>query len=281
MKNNLSESVRARLLNIAKTEGSDFEQVLIRFALERLLYRICQSQYAKQFLLKGAMLFSLWYDMPHRPTRDMDLLGFGDSELAVMQHTFGDICSIPYDDGILFDSSTVEVEQIREESGYTGVRVIVRAELVKARCKVQIDIGFGDAVTPGPVQATYPVLLKDFSAPRLRTYPVYTIIAEKLHAISLLGMANSRMKDYLDLQVLFEREKLDEQLLVQAIAATFTRRGMAVPVTLPVGLTDEFSNDIDKQTQWRAFLNRNQMAQRPLAEVVEILRARFVAILKK
>jgi len=275
MKKNIAESVRSRLLNVAKKEGSDFESVLIRFALERFLYRISQSQYSQNFLLKGAMLFSLWYDMPHRPTRDMDLLGFGESELTTIKSTFTDICSISYDDGVVFDASTLEVEPIREASGYTGVRVTLKAELAKALSKVQIDIGFGDAVTPGPVQSSYPVILNDFSAPQLNTYPVYTVIAEKLHAIALLGMANSRMKDYLDLMVLFEKEQLDHKLLAEAISATFKRRGLIIPATMPIGLTEEFSNDDEKQTQWRAFLNRNEITERPLEDVVKKLSEKF------
>ncbi len=136
-----------------------------------------------------------------------------------------------------------------------------------------IDIGFGDAVTPGPVDATYPVLLGDLPAPHLRTYPVYTVVAEKLHAIALLGMTNSRLKDYLDLSVLLERETLDAKLLAEAIKATFERRSMSVPVALPVGLTDEFAHDTSRQALWQAFLKKNELAPEPLAAIVERLQA--------
>ncbi len=117
-------------------------------------------------------------------------------------------------------------------------------------------MGFGDAVTPGPVDAVYPVLISDFAAPHLRTYPVYTVVAEKLHAMVLLGMTNSRLKDYLDLSVLLEREVLDPATLAAAIAATFTRRGTALPTGLPIGLSDEFSNDPSRQALWAAFLKK-------------------------
>jgi predicted nucleotidyltransferase component of viral defense system len=195
---NVAASVRARLLNVAKAQGVDFNQVLVRFALERILYRLSQSEHADRFLLKGALLFTLWYDMPHRATRDADLLGFGASDPASLAQTFRDIASITVDDGIVFDPASVVAEEIRKDAGYAGAHILISGELAKARCKTQIDIGFGDAVTPGPVDATYPVLLGDLPAPRLRTYPVYTVVAEKLHAIALLGMTNSRMKDYLD-----------------------------------------------------------------------------------
>ena len=243
---NVAASVRARLLNVAKAQGVDFNQVLVRFALERILYRLTQSPHADRFLLKGALLFTLWYDMPHRATRDADLLGFGASDLESVAQVFRDIAAVPVDDGIVFDPASVTVEEIRKEAGYGGVRVMIAGDLARARCKTQIDVGFGDAVTPAPVDSVYPVLLEEMPAPRLRAYPTYTVIAEKLHAIALLGMTNSRLKDYFDLSVLLERETLDTDLLAQAIKATFERRGMAVPDALPVGLTDEFAHDASR-----------------------------------
>jgi predicted nucleotidyltransferase component of viral defense system len=270
---NVAASVRARLLNVAKTQGVDFNQVLVRFALERILYRMTQSQHADRFLLKGALLFTLWYDMPHRATRDADLLGFGASDPDSVAQVFRDIAAVAVDDGIVFDPASVMVEDIRKEAGYGGVRVIIAGDLARARCKTQIDVGFGDAVTPAPVESVYPVLLADLPAPRLRAYPTYTVIAEKLHAIALLGMTNSRLKDYFDLSVLLERETLDTDLLAQAIKATFERRGMAVPGTLPVGLTDEFSQDASRQALWLAFLKKNELIPKTLPAVVARLRA--------
>lgn len=268
MNKDLAASVRARLLNLAKAEGSDFNQILIRYALERILYRLTQSAHADRFLLKGALLFALWYDMPHRPTRDVDLLGFGSSNLEDIRKIFGDVAAIVVDDGIVFDPHTISVEDIRKEAGYSGARVIINGELANARCKTQIDIGFGDAVTPAAIDATFPVMLKEFPAPTLKAYPVYTVIAEKLHAIALLGMANSRLKDYFDLSVLIERETLDESIIAQAIIATFTRRNMKVPKVLPRGLTDEFAKDTSRQALWRAFLKKNNLEIVSLEEVI-------------
>ncbi|MBL8384050.1 MAG: nucleotidyl transferase AbiEii/AbiGii toxin family protein [Burkholderiales bacterium] len=273
MSKDVAASVRARLLNIAKAEGSDFNQVLVRYALERFLYRLSRSAHADRFLLKGALLFTLWYDMPHRPTRDADLLGYGPSDLQSIGRTFRDIASITADDGITFDPDSVNAEEIRRDAGYTGARVVIAGELARARCKTQIDIGFGDAVTPGPVQSKYPVLLADFPAPRLRTYPVYTVISEKLHAIALLGMTNSRIKDYLDLWVMLGRESLNMNTLAQAICATFERRGTAVPTNLPTGLSDEFAADPSRQALWAAFVKKNDLAMTPLADVVARIRS--------
>ena len=270
---NVAASIRARLLNVAKIQGVDFNQVLVRFALERILYRLTQSQHADRFLLKGALLFTLWYDMPHRATRDADLLGFGASDLTSVAETFRDIAAVAVDDGIAFDPASVTVEEIRKEAGYGGVRVIIAGELAKARCKTQIDVGFGDAVTPAPVDSVYPVLLEDLPAPRLRAYPTYTVIAEKLHAIALLGMTNSRLKDYFDLSVLLERETLDTDLLAQAIKATFERRGMSVPDVVPVGLTDEFAHDSSRQSLWLAFLKKNELPPETLHVIVDRVRS--------
>ena len=150
--------------------------------------------------------------------------------------------------------------------------MIIAGELAKARCKTQIDVGFGDAVTPAPVDSIYPVLLDDLPAPKLRAYPTYTVIAEKLHAIALLGMTNSRLKDYFDLSVLLERETLDTDLLGQAIKATFERRGMSMPDDVPIGLTDEFAHDASRQSLWLAFLKKNELPPDPLPGIVERLR---------
>lgn len=277
---NVAASVRARLLNLAKAQGVDFNQVLVRFALERILYRMTQSPHADRFLLKGALLFTLWYDMPHRATRDADLLGFGASDLDSVAQAFRDIAAVAVDDGIVFDAASVTVEEIRKEAGYGGVRVMVAGDLARARCKTQIDVGFGDAVTPAPVDSVYPVLLGDLPAPRLRVYPKYTVIAEKLHAIALLGMTNSRLKDYFDLSVLLDRETLDNDLLAQAVKATFERRGMPVPHALPVGLTDEFAGDASRQALWLAFLRKNDLAPMPLPAVVGRVRVALMPVLQ-
>lgn len=269
----LAASVRARLLNLAKAEQTDFNAVLVRYALERFLYRLGQSAHADHFVLKGAMLFNLWYAMPHRPTRDVDLLGFGASDLKSIAQTFREIVSVASADGMIFDPASVVVDEIRKNAGYAGARVLVSAELARARCKVQVDIGFGDAVTPGPVDATYPVLLADFAAPQLRTYPAYTVVAEKLHAMVLLGMTNSRVKDYLDVWILLEREVLDATVLATAIAATFNRRSTAVPTALPIALSDEFAADASRRALWAAFLKKNDWAAVALGDVVTALRA--------
>jgi hypothetical protein len=279
MKANLGASIRARLLNKAKADQVDFNQMLVRFALERFLYRISQSSHSEFYVLKGALLFTLWYDMPHRSTRDADLLGFGASDLNTVKAAFEEISSIKVADGIEFDPDSVAVEEIRKEAGYAGVRVLISAKLDGAKCKTQIDIGYGDAVTPGPISASYPTLISDLPAPQLRTYPIYTVVAEKFHAIALLGMANSRVKDYFDLHVIFSKEDLNNQTLGQAVRSTFSRREMDLPTVLPIGLTDEFALDASRQAIWNTFIRRNELTAGPLQEIVAMLGAEFEKIL--
>ncbi len=269
---NIAASVRARLLNKAREEQRDFSLVLTRYALERLLYRIGISEYADNFLLKGALLFDLWFDVPLRPTRDIDLLGFGLAELPHLIATFEDICSLDVEDGIRFDPKTIQAEEIRKDANYAGIRVTLIGLIDGARCSVQIDVGYGDAVTPAPELAEYPVMLPEFPAPKLRVYPRYTVVAEKLEAMISLGIANSRMKDYFDLWVLASRSDYEGDVLRAAIAATLERRGTPVPADIPFGLTDDFANDPQKRVQWQAFLGKNRLDSRSLHEVIESLR---------
>jgi predicted nucleotidyltransferase component of viral defense system len=265
-------SIRQRLLDRARTRGEDFQLVLDRFAVERLLYRLSTSPYRDQFLLKGAMLFVLWFDQPHRPTRDADFLGFGSPDPDRLAVVARDLCEIHSDDGLRFDPASIAVEPIREEANYEGLRLRLQALLGNARCHVQWDVGFGDAVTPAPTETDYPVLLDGFPPPRLRVYPRETVFAEKLEAIASLGIANSRMKDYFDLLALVRESAMDQPTLVAAVRATFDRRGTGLPDGMPFGLTEDFSADGQKQAQWNAFLRRNRLAAPDLNAVVGEIR---------
>ena len=271
----VAASVQARLLNRAKARGEDFNLVLTRYAIERFLYRLSLVPARDVYWLKGALLFDLWFDVPHRPTRDADFLGFGPADTEVLADTMREICGITVNDGMEFDPASICVEEIREEARYGGLRVRLLGRLGNARSTVQLDVGYGDAVTPGPEEAIYPTLLDDQPAPHLRVYPRATVAAEKLEAIVSLGMANSRMKDYFDLRALAHEGVLDAQLLGDAIAATFKRRGTAVPVDVPLGLSDEFARDTAKRVQWKAFLGKNRLDAPMLEEVIVEVR-RFV-----
>lgn len=275
MSANRAASIRARLKQHADASKQDFNLVLTRYGLERLLYRLSISDHAGNFLLKGALLFQLWYGHPHRPTHDADLLGFGASDVPTLVAVFRSIAAIAVDDGMVFDPTSASGTEIRKGAGYGGVRVDLRAMLDGARIALQVDIGFGDAVTPHAQTVEYPTLIADVPAPTLRAYPKATVVAEKAHAITVLGMTNSRMKDYFDLWVLLHDETLDRSELQRAIAATFARRQTTLPEAMPTGLSNAFANDATKQLQWRAFLERNRLDALALSVVLEYIRAQL------
>lgn len=267
---NLAASVHQRLLNLSQQQHDDFNRLLLLFAIERLLYRLSVSDYAHQFVLKGALLFMVWTVPNFRPTRDLDLLGFGDASAAALLHLFQTICQQSVvDDGLTFDPQSVRVNIIRVDQEYQGQRVELIAHLGRARLPLQIDIGFGDLVLPTPVETAYPTLL-DFPSPHLRIYSRESVIAEKFHAMTTLALTNSRLKDFYDLWTLSRLFPFDGTILTQAIQATFTRRNTAIPVETPVALTGEFSSNSMKVTQWHAFLKRNQLTvhDRSFAEIV-------------
>lgn len=261
-------SIRARLLNLARESEQDFNLILNQYAVERWLYRLSISDQRQQLWLKGAMLFHLWFDAPHRPTRDADFLGFGEIDASALTETMRKVSGLECDDGMVFDPASVTAEPIREDARYGGLRVTVQGLLGTAKCQLQLDVGYGDAVTPGAQEVDYPTLLADVPAPHLMVYPRATVVAEKLEAIAHLEMANSRMKDYYDLRALAQEGAIDEELLARAIAATFERRQTPLPDDLPVGLTTRFASNATKQMQWQSFLKKNNLEGAELTEVV-------------
>ncbi len=258
---NMAASVRARLLKIAKESGEEFTYVLTRYGLERLLARLAGSRYRDAFVLKGAMLFRVWSPRLHRPTKDLDLLGSGPPELDRLVSIFAEVCSaVVPDDGVTFDPKSVHAQRIKQDAEYEGVRVNVTAHVGSARLELQIDVGFGDAVTPEASTIDFPTLLTMPPEPRLRAYPRETVVAEKVQAMEHLGIASSRMKDFFDVWFLSQGFAFDGSVLSAALRATFERRGTPIPVAPPLALTPAFSSDVAKTTQWRAFTARSRLA---------------------
>jgi predicted nucleotidyltransferase component of viral defense system len=252
---NLAASIRQRLLNEAKRRDESFDYIASLYARERFIARLAVSSHSKRLVLKGATVFTLWLDS-HRATRDLDFLGLGDFGVEEAASVIREIIAIELADGLQFDVSSVAAEGIRERDEYHGVRVQLSAILDSARIRMQIDIGVGDVVTPPAKTAALPVVLPQFPPPRVKVYPPETIIAEKLHAMVKLGVANSRMKDFFDVYVLASLKEFDGELLATAVARTFKRRRTAIPME-PFALTEEFYRDRQKQTQWRAFVNKS------------------------
>jgi predicted nucleotidyltransferase component of viral defense system len=267
---NIGASVRDRLFNLARERKHPLDLLLTRYALERLLYRLSTTEHRDRFVLKGAMLLTTWFETPFRPTRDLDLLGYGDPDPDAMVAVFREVCAVDFDDGVVFDVTALSVDRIRKELEYGGLRLKTNATVGGARVRIAIDIGFGDAVEPQTADVELPALL-DLPAPRLRTYPREAVIAEKFQAMVALGRANSRMKDIYDIWLLARAYRFEGDALARAIAATFARRKTAIPDEAPDGLTSGFANDPAKMRQWRSFIDGIEVTFVPLAAVIQEL----------
>jgi predicted nucleotidyltransferase component of viral defense system len=250
---NSAESIRARLLDLAKKRREDFQLTLAHYAIEGLLYRLGQSRYRDQFVLKGAMLFVLWEGQLHRPTRDVDLLGYGSPNPEGIAAIFREICAMEADDGIVLDTAGLRAERIKEDAEYEGVRLSFLAHLAGARIPMQVDVGFGDIVSPVPV--SFPAILP-LAPPQIQAYQKESVIAEKLQAMVVLDIRNSRMKDFFDLWVLCRAWSFESEPLRKAIVSTFERRSTPLPTNTPFALTDGFLLDEQKAAQWTGFLRR-------------------------
>ena len=256
----LAASIHQRLLNLSKARSLDFNLLLTRFAIERFLYRLSQSPYADAFVLKGAMLLQVWLADSSRPTRDLDLLGFGDVSAEWLSELFATVCEQPVAaDGCQFHAKSVTVAAIRAGDEYGGRRVTLSGHLGSARLRIQVDVGIGDRVTPPAEWIDYPTLL-DFPQPRLRAYRAETTVAEKLHAMVVLDLQNSRMKDFFDIWRLAQKYSFSGELLTAAVQDTFQHRRTAIPVGLPTALTAGFGQNPAKARQWQAFLKKNSLS---------------------
>lgn len=279
-KKNLAASVKAKLTNQSRERGEELQNLLMRFASERFLYRISLSEYRDKFLLKGAALFAFWFNQPHRPTKDLDLLGFGKNDITSLENIIRQICAIDGADGLQFLAESVKGKKIREEEVYQGVRLTFLAMLERARIPVQVDVGFGDAVTPKAKKETLPTIL-DLPAPQIKIYPKETVIAEKFEAMVKLGIGNSRMKDFWDVSYLIKEFEFDGALLQKAIRATFDNRQTIFPKELPLAITDEFAANQLIISRWNAFIKRNRiLVETDFALLIKNLRDFFAPIIE-
>ncbi len=257
--NNVVASVRQRLANIARTNGEDFNLLLTHYAIERFLYRLCKSDYKNQFILKGAMLFRIWSNQSYRPTRDLDLLANSMNPNIPLESLFEFVCNQSVeDDGITFDSKTLRSELIKEGQTYEGIRIHIECSLGQARISLQIDVSHGDAVIPKPIELAFPTILQ-FPEPHLFAYQKETVIAEKFQTMVVLGIANSRMKDFFDLWYLSKNFEFNGAILCQSIDATFQLRKTPIPTQIPISLTADFGDDPTKSKQWKAFVSKSKL----------------------
>ena len=252
---NLSASVRQRLLDLSRERREDFQYILTRYGVERLLFRLSKSDYKSKFILKGATLIRIWSGKEFRPTRDIDFLVYGEYSEDELIEIFINICSIDVEsDGLNFDLDSITVENIRADNEYAGNRIKINSTIENARIRIQIDLAYGDAVNPSIKKIKYPTLL-DFSAPNILSYPPESVVAEKLHALVSLGIANTRMKDIYDILELSRIFSFNGNKIMTAIKKTFERRKTVIPSDTPIAFTKEFINA--KNQNWKAFLSRS------------------------
>jgi len=280
MEQGIIMSVHQKLRNLQDKTGEPLNNILIKYGLGRLLYRLELSGNINLFVLKGAMLFSLWEQVPRRSTRDMDLLGFGISTHERVKDIFTQACKVKYEaDGLCFDSNSILTEDIREDQEYHGIRVKLMGYMGKARIPIQVDVGFGDAIVPEPEMVKYPKIL-DFPSAKIKAYQPATVIAEKLNALVVLGYRNSRMKDFYDLYILLKHMDFSDEELSLAIKATFERRKIALPKDIPVAFSPKFIEDGTKDIQWKSFIKRNSLdSSLQLSEILKYIEKRLLHIL--
>ena len=270
---NVPASVRQRLLNFAEENGHDFQDVLRRYGAERFLYRLSQSEFSQQLILKGAALFLVWTGAYYRPTRDIDLLKLGPPDIKQIEGMMRSICRIQCgEDGVIFPENSVRVWQIKEDDEYGGIRATFEGKLGRIRIPMQVDIGTGDAVTPPCKVEEYPAIL-GANPLRVVAYPRETVVAEKFEAMVELAMKNSRMKDFYDLWALASDFEFDGIVLCKATKATFLRRKTPLPETEPTALTPDFFKDQLKTAQWKAFLGKGEFKkqERDFGKVVRLI----------
>lgn len=278
---NVAASIRSRLLALAQARGERFERLLQAYAIERFLHRLGASEQRDRFVVKGAMLLAVWGAGVARPTRDLDLLGFGDSDAGHLRDVIRSICARAADipDGIDFDLKSMETTAIRDADDYAGTRVLVWASLGSARIRMQIDVGFGDTVHPAPEWIEFPTMI-DLPAPRVRAYPREASIAEKIEAIVALGEANSRLKDFYDLFALARETEFAGDVLVESVRRTFATRGTRIPEGTPQGLGDAFLANQTTQSRWSGFIADRHLIAPTLPEVGTRLRAFVLPLLQ-
>lgn len=273
---NIAASVKQRLLNMAREQGRAFDILLVRFALERLLFRLSKSAYREKYILKGGMLVTQWLDHDNRETRDIDFLGFGADDPDAVKAIFAEVMSLVCDDGLELDTDALAASVIREEMEYGGIRLRTTAYLERTWIPVTLDIGFGDALADASQSIEYPSLL-GMQRPNIRSYPPAAVIAEKFQAVVALGLANGRMKDFYDLWAIPKTMPIDDQALDAAIAATFERRATPIPVACPVGLSETMAQDEAAQQRWRAYVGSLELPPADLMEVLDDVWAMLAA----
>lgn len=276
------KSVKAKLLNLSKAEGLPYQPLLIRYVQERLLYRLAQSKYKNRFYLKGGALLYAHEQLKARPTLDIDFLGSSiNNDKKIIEEAFSEICSISCkEDGIVFNTDTIETEEINENRVYKGIRLHVTAQLDTVRQKIAMDIGFGDVITPEPQELEYPLLLDGLPAVSIMAYSLETVVAEKFQAMIELSENNSRMKDFYDLYTLLYNNALDSDMLEKAIHATLKNRGTPYEENHPL-FSDDFPKNPRFQMLWKGFIKKIGKTEPDFETTVSLIKEKLFSYWEK
>lgn len=260
---NIKTSVRARLQDKAKEAAQPFSEILQYYGMERFLYRFSCTKYADKFILKGALMFTVWQVPQRRTTLDIDFSARYDNQIATIEKVIKDVCKVLVTpDGLVFDSQTVKGQKIKEDADYEGVRVKFRGFLERSRIPMQIDVGFGDIIYPKPKVIDYPVIL-DFPKPHLKGYPAESVVSEKFEAMVKLGLLNSRMKDFYDIWLMMRQFDFDGLKLAEALKRTFEHRKTSLPEHKPLFAEEIYDEKSDRQTLWKTFLRKGDIKHAP------------------
>ena len=272
------QSVKDRLYNCARLSKRPYQDILTMYVLERVLYRLSISEYRDHFILKGGvLLYGLYRSEFPRATTDIDFLARRISNKAEnIKETFSEILSIETDDPLVFDVEGIKVTSITEMKQYHGIRVSATAFLERSRIKVSIDIGFGDSIYPERTEIEYPTLLGGDS-PKLFAYSLYSVIAEKFHAIVSLGEINSRYKDFYDIALIASTNDLDGETLLQSVKETFQNRVEGCDDIK--AFEKPFTENKERQMRWEGFLKTKDVSSHPsFVETMEILKKLLMPI---
>lgn len=260
---NIEASIRDRLKNKSKETNCSFSELLQYYGMERFLYRFSRSKYVDKFILKGALMFTVWQVTGRRTTLDIDFSARYDNQITAIKEVINDVCNVGVvPDGLVFDPSTIKGQRIKENVDYEGIRVKFRGFLGRTRITMQIDVGFGDVIYPKPTAIDYPVIL-DLPKPRLKGYPAESVISEKFEAMVKLGLLNSRMKDFYDILLMMHQYDFNGTELVEALKRTFEHRKTPLPEHKPLFTEEIYNEKSDRQALWKAFLQKGDIKNAP------------------
>ncbi|MDD5687751.1 MAG: nucleotidyl transferase AbiEii/AbiGii toxin family protein [Elusimicrobia bacterium] len=260
---NIEASIRARLQSKAKETNRPFSEILQYYGMERFLYRFSCSKYTNKFILKGALMFTVWQIPERRTTLDIDFLARFDNQVSHIEKVVKDVCNISVvPDGLVFDSGTVSGQKIKENADYEGVRVKFLGFLERSRISMQIDVGFGDIIYPNPKNIEYPSIL-DLPKPHIKGYTIESVVSEKFEAMVKLGLLNSRMKDFYDIWVMIHQFDFNGSEIIEALKKTFKHRKTILPECKPLFAEEIYNEKSDRQTLWQAFLKKGDIEHAP------------------